>query len=194
MTNLPEKELKGQLTKTQLPEILAAYPFAPAFNQTNTYFDTPNFALKAQNMGLRIRQFADYAEQTLKVPTGHIHHLREITDRLTSSQAQALLAARSLYPDGDVGRALATNQIKLTDLAPFASATTTRQIATIAVGDLVLDQTVYQDQFVDYDVELEYHNEAQAEQFFKALSTQFGLSLAPIPNKVVRAQLHAQKV
>ena len=38
------------------------------FTQTNHYFDTDDFQLKAQRMGLRIRVLADRGELTLKVP------------------------------------------------------------------------------------------------------------------------------
>ena len=194
MSNEPEKELKGHLTAEQLAPLRQSYPFAPPFSQTNTYYDTSDFALKAQNMGLRIRQFSDYAEQTLKVPTGHPHDLREITDRLTSQEGQDLIQQRTILPGGDVAAYLTRLKLAIADLIPFAAATTVRQIAVIPLGNLELDQTTYADGYVDYDVELEYHNQTEAQHFFDTLQTQFGLDLTPVPNKVARAQAHSQKV
>ncbi|KRM72313.1 CYTH domain-containing protein [Lacticaseibacillus brantae] len=194
MSNEPEKELKGHLTAEQLAPLQQNFPFAQAFSQTNTYYDTIDFALKAKDMGLRIRQFSDYAEQTLKVPTGHPHDLREITDRLTSTQGASLISQHTIMAGGDVDAYLQQLNIPISALIPFATATTVRQIAVIPLGNLELDQTSYADGFVDYDVELEYHNQTDAEQFFDTLKQRFGLDLTPVPNKVARALAHTPKV
>lgn len=63
--------------------------------------------LSKQRGGLRIRQFADHAEQTLKVPNESTQRdLEEITDPLSLVEAQKLIEQGELK-SGQVTQALA---------------------------------------------------------------------------------------
>lgn len=182
-----EIELKNLLTADQFRQIKQQFEFARAFTQTNYYFDTPDQQLYQQHCGLRIRIFNDYAEQTLKVPTAQAtanqHELLEITDRLP----QELATKQQLLKTGEVTAALAQRQISLAQLKVFAAATTTRQIATLNVGKLTLDQTNYPNGHQDYELELETTTPREAQEFFVELLQQHQISRAPVINKVARA-------
>ena len=70
------------------------------FTQTNHYFDTDDFQLKAQRMGLRIRVLADRGELTLKVPAPE--GLLEINDPLSLETANHFIK-RNHLPTGGCG-------------------------------------------------------------------------------------------
>lgn len=193
MTITPETELKRSLTKPQFQAILAAYPFAPQFKQTNTYFDTPHQELRQHEMGLRIRQFDTYAEQTLKTPNPDHQGLIENTDPLTPAAAEAALQAGHIVSGGIVSEVLTKFGIEDKTLVPFAKATTYRQLATLPTGVITLDETHYPDSFIDYDLEIEYENLHSATELMAQLTDQFQLSTAPLANKVARAAKHVIK-
>ena len=68
------------------------------FTQTNHYFDTDDFQLKAQRMGLRIRVLADRGELTLKVPAPE--GLLEINDPLSLETANHFIKRNHLPTEG----------------------------------------------------------------------------------------------
>ena len=118
-------EFKTTLTKTDFLAILNQFDFEPGFSQMNTYYDTPTGAVKKAGLGLRIRQFKDRAEQTLKVPNKNQHRdLEEITDPLTSVEARSLIdqgqlktgqvtAKRRDRNIESLGQALNSNRLRL---------------------------------------------------------------------------------
>lgn len=182
-----EIELKSLITATQFVQLNQHFAFTSAFTQTNYYFDTPDQQLYRQHCGLRLRVFADYAEQTLKVPTSESstiqHELLEITDHLSSGFA----AHKQLLSTGQVALALAERNIDFNQLAIFAKATTQRQIAQLTVGNLTLDHTYYPNDVSDYEIELETQTPAAAQEFFADLLAQFKIHATPVVNKVARA-------
>ncbi|NGW67928.1 CYTH domain-containing protein, partial [Staphylococcus aureus] len=74
------------------------------FTQTNHYFDTDDFQLKAQRMGLRIRVLADRGELTLKVPAPE--GLLEINDPLSLETANHFIKRNHLPTEGAVAKKL----------------------------------------------------------------------------------------
>lgn len=182
-----EIEFKNLLTKTEFERLLSSYSFASPFQQTNYYFDTPDQQLKQHHCGLRIRRFADHAEQTLKQPTEKVdpsqHQLIETTDVLTLAQART----KEIQPHGEVAAALKTRGLNVTDLQLFAEATTTRRIASLAEGELTLDQTTYPNGHVDYELELETSQPQLAQTFYQRLLQRFQIPPRKVTNKIQRA-------
>ncbi|WP_125604876.1 CYTH domain-containing protein [Lapidilactobacillus bayanensis] len=182
-----EVELKNLVTADQFAQIQQLFNFAPAFTQTNYYFDTADQQLYQQHSGLRLRIFDAGAEQTLKVPASQnsaVHHnLFEITDPLTRDVA----LKKKLLTTGHVAQALSKRQIKLNDLTIFASAITQRRVATLPVGELTLDCTTYPNGQRDYELELETKTPAAAQKFFVDLLRQLQIPQSPVVNKVERA-------
>ncbi|WP_225048179.1 CYTH domain-containing protein [Lacticaseibacillus kribbianus] len=181
-----EQELKAPLTAAQAQAIEAAFAFDAPFSQTNSYYDTQTGALAAAGLGLRVRRFADSAEQTLKVPTGPNRLLTEITDPLP--------AGAGLTPGGSVAAALAARGIAWSALGVIATATTTRRLSRQAAGLLTLDRTCYPNQTQDFELELEVQDFAAGMKFFMELRRRFGLSDGPVTNKVTRAIRNSPKL
>ncbi len=142
-------------------------------------------------MGMRIRLFADYAEQTVKTPSPqHIdHQLIETTDKLTVQQANDLIKANKIYTGGAVAKVLQQHHINITDLKIIAKATTTRQLAPLPAGLLTLDQTDYPNGKSDYELEMEFNpdNYTLSSNFFHNLLNDFHISESKAPNKIARA-------
>lgn len=186
-----ETEFKNILNAEQFHAIAKQYQFQPPFKQTNVYFDTNDEALHQHHMGMRIRLFADYAEQTVKTPSPqHIdHQLIETTDKLTVQQANDLIKANKIYTGGAVAKVLQQHHINITDLKIIARATTTRQLALLPAGLLTLDQTDYPNGKSDYELEMEFNpdNYTLSSHFFYNLLNDFHISESKMPNKIARA-------
>lgn len=195
MTNNLEVEYKNLLTVTEFQRILQQFTFQPAFQQQNSYYDTDKQALKNAGMGLRIRTFATYGEQTLKIPTAPSkkHQLLEITDRLTLQQAQGLRQAQTILVPSTVATELARVNLALDTLHIIGHATTTRHICPLPVGLLTLDQTAYPDKTIDYELELELKSKNsgfQSATYFETLLQKNKIAKRPVTNKVARAVAH----
>lgn len=185
-----EQEFKTCLSKNAFLALLNHFDFEPAFSQMNTYYDTADGAVKAARLGLRIRQFADHAEQTLKVPNESTQRdLEEITDPLSLVEAQKLIEQGELK-SGQVTQALAARGIDPATVAPQTQAKTTRRLAHLPAGLLTLDQTFYIDQTSDFELEMEYQNLAVAQKFYDDLLRHFHIKKQPVNNKVQRAYMH----
>ncbi len=183
MTIEAEQEFKALLPQAQASRLQRHYPFETAFSQTNRYFDTADSALQQRGCGLRTRQFATHAEQTLKVPAGPKRRLLEYTDAISGN---------TLVASGQVQAEVKRLGVAWSALVPFAEATTTRRLSKLDVGLLTLDHTCYPDGFEDWEVELEYHDFQTAQAFWAQLEAQLQLTFSAPQNKVHRAQVHAQ--
>lgn len=186
MTTALEREFKNPLTQAEFQRILTQYEFAPAFIQSNLYFDTPAGDLKKRRIGLRIRCFATYGEQTLKVSRhDQAHALTEITDSLTLAQAKA----GQLQATGQVNTYLQKIGLPLNLLQPLGLITTKRRQCLLPIGLLVLDETTFPDQTTDYEIELETQ-QAKQSITLAAWLDQLDLPKRPSLNKIQRLLKH----
>lgn len=188
MTIALEREFKNPLTQAEFQRILNQYDFAPVFIQSNRYFDTLNGELKQRHMGLRIRCFETYGEQTLKVPykdSNQDHALTEITDPLTLTQAQA----GKLQTSGQVNNYLKKIGLPLNMLQPLGLITTKRHQCALPIGLLVLDETTFPDHTTDYEIELETQ-QAKHSIALDAWLKQLAIPQRPSLNKIQRLLQH----
>ncbi|WP_408869108.1 CYTH domain-containing protein [Brochothrix campestris] len=180
-----EIEFKNLLTKTEYTALLAHFKTAAAttITQTNSYFDTPDYQLKEQHCGLRIRTFATKQnELTLKspLPVG----LLETTAFLSDEQTNDILAGSPL-PQGEVYDALIARGIDPQAIVCFGSLTTERIECSYQSGLLVLDHSRYLGQ-EDYEIEFEVPDEQIGQLEFNALLEAFSIKQQPTSNKVAR--------
>lgn len=202
MSKSREIEAKYLLPQTIFNKICAAYPDKTTFKQANHYFDTPEFALKRQHCGLRLRLFSQRAEQTLKVPDPRqvqqtYHEVIEVTDPLPLKLAQQLAKQKQVSWQGQVGQYLQTHLASyLPDLQQFSWSKTQRTLLNGPLGcELTLDQTSYPDGFCDYELEIENPDPAAIQQASQILQKQFAFQPSPQTsnqNKIDRAQAHAK--
>ncbi|MFD1318608.1 CYTH domain-containing protein [Loigolactobacillus zhaoyuanensis] len=189
MSQQKEHEFKNLLTATEYQQLQQAYSFTVPFVQTNLYFDTATYQLRQLGCGLRIRLFADHAEQTLKIPGNGDHDLWELTDALPL----AIAHKQKIQQPSQVSEQLRHYQITVDQLQLIGYAQTKRSQANLSDGLLVLDQTSYSDQTIDYEIELEVQNTTATAATFQNLLARQQIPQRTVINKVARAQQHFQR-
>lgn len=182
-----EIEFKSMLTKIEYTKLLHYYQITDDqfTTQTNLYFDTTDFQLKKLGMGLRIRQFAETAEATLKIPQQV--GLLEVTDNLSLAESEhAKVQKRFSKAAKEIQERLRTFEIGPSDLHLIGNLITKRAEFTISEGKLALDESWYSDQH-DYELELEVPDSSFAESEFKELLNKFHVPYRKTQNKIARA-------
>ncbi|KRL61789.1 CYTH domain-containing protein [Latilactobacillus fuchuensis] len=191
MTQTTEREFKTLITKAQFNQIKNEHPTALTVHQTNYYFELPDQQLRQQGLALRIRQFAADAEQTLKVPTNSAQRtLIEITEPLSLDVAEQLVQQQTIQPDGPIMTYFNEQALNWPALTIWGYSTTERTIFNAPQGQLMLDQTSFPDQFVDYELELEVTDFQTARPYFEQLVQHYSIKLTPVINKIQRASQH----
>lgn len=182
-----EIEFKSLVSPTAFKKSLTYFAVSEKqfVTQTNLYFDTADFKLKALGCGLRIRYFSDRAEATLKVPqaTG----LLEITDSIQLVQIPEIKAhEKFLAAAPEIAEALSQQQIFLTDLTLVGDLTTRRAEFDISLGKLALDESWYADEH-DFEIELEVQNTQASQKDFEKLLSTLDIPYQKADNKISRA-------
>ncbi|MBP1039840.1 CYTH domain-containing protein [Vagococcus sp. BWB3-3] len=183
-----EIEYKSLLTQEEYQRLLQRYvtDSNSGFTQTNVYYDTPDFALKALGMGLRIRLMATKAEFTLKSPLQTGAGLLETTDELTLAIAEQLVAREQLPTDGEVVKKLALLDIPLDQLVVHGQLTTKRiETPLTPTILLVLDESWYHGKH-DYELEMEVSNALTGKDYFVKFLNENAIDYKVAKNKIVR--------
>lgn len=181
-----EIEFKTLLTEREYHSLCHFYHLTKQdfHAQTNVYFDTPQGDLRQKHCGLRIRQYADKGEITLKTPQKV--GLLETTDSFTLTEIQQLIKEKKIPTTGAVAKELKQLKIAIDQLTVIASLTTKRAEFTIPEGLLALDESWYNNQH-DYELELEVSDAEIGKQAFDTYLEAHNLSYRPAENKIMRA-------
>lgn len=177
-----EIEYKTLLTKEEFNRIKEQMPQIEAVTQTNYYFDTDHFDLKANKMSLRIRTFADKAELTLKVPqkVGNL----EYNHALLLDEAQKIIHNVQL-PDIEIRQLISQAGINLDDLRVLGSLTTVRREIATKIGLMALDYNRYVG-IEDYELELEVSEAQKGQADFHAFLKTNRIEFKYAKSKVAR--------
>ncbi|WP_071130788.1 CYTH domain-containing protein [Enterococcus timonensis] len=179
-----EIEFKTLLTKQNYEKLQQdlQLPAQEAVWQKNYYFDTYKTHLKHRHCSLRLREFTNSGELTLKVPqsSGKL----EITDLLTSEQV-AQIASGKFLKQGAVADKLAEFRIHPAKLSVFGQLETWRNELLLPIGLLALDRSVYYG-FTDYELELEVENEAQGAKDFAEFLKKYQIPDTKAKSKIQR--------
>lgn len=159
------------------------------FEQTNYYFDTKDFTLKARLSALRIRKKGSHFEMTLKTPQGD--GLLETTQYLGGDQAEAIFDGANI-PTGPIRDKLATLSVSYEDLHYFGSLKTIRAEVEYKKGLLVFDKNFYGDK-IDFDVEYEVSDLKKGQEIFNRFLERNEITIQPAPNKIERFYEHVYK-
>jgi len=151
--------------------------------QINHYFDTDTAELKEAKMGLRVREFADHFEATLKIPQAH--GLLEISDKLDFSDAKLSLD-KGLFPKSpSVEKELERLHINTQNLNEIGSLKTARLEFATDEGLLALDESWYFDKH-DFELELEVPDTSFTKETFKEYLTNLEIPFEQSKNKILR--------
>jgi len=171
MSNAIEIEAKALVKKNEYEKIVALFKDYPSYNQTNYYIDDQKNTLRKEGIALRVREKGGLYEMTLKTPLSQ--GLLEKSCVWTKDKF-ADFKDKGLFPEGDIKRFLTMLDIDVSALKIRTSLTTKRIDVPYEGGKLSIDENHYSGQ-VDYEIELEYNNEPEAERLLQELLEKNGI-------------------
>ena len=204
MSKHREIEAKTLLSKEVYQKITNSFQVKNNFIQENYYFDTPKDFLKKHNISLRIRIYADHAEQTMKVPDPNpvqknFHEVIEINDNLTREKAKELIEQKHVIFQGNIGEYI-TNHFtsEQNKLSTFTWSKTRRILMNGPENcELTLDATSYPDSYKDYELEIENTNPTLIQKVQQILEKDFNFTQTADntnQNKIARASAHKNTI
>lgn len=187
-----EIEFKSLLTEIEFSQLWEHFKIADhdCLTQTNYYFDSADFKLKQQQMGLRIRVLSSKAELTLKIPAPE--GLLEINEPLSLTSALSLINLKQLPKQGIVSDKLAGLGFSVKDLSLIGSLKTRRAEKRISEGLLALDESWFGNQH-DFEIELEVSDAAEGKLAFVTLLKSLNIKEKVAPNKIQRMMMASSR-
>jgi uncharacterized protein YjbK len=179
-----EIEFKNMLTKEEYELLLTHFQVGKEdlFEQENHYFDTSDFALKANHSALRIRKKKAEYELTLKQP--HPDGLLETNKTLSKAESDDIFSTGKIN-DEQISSLLRNMNIDPASIIYFGSLRTIRAEKQIGNGLLVLDHSFYLKK-EDYELEYEVSNREEGEIYFQKLLATLKIPVRKTKNKVRR--------
>ncbi|MEK4906289.1 CYTH domain-containing protein [Niallia sp. FSL M8-0099] len=179
-----EIEFKNMLTKEEYELLLTHFQVGKEdlFEQENHYFDTNDFALKANHSALRIRKKKAEYELTLKQP--HPDGLLETNKTLSKAESDDIFFTGKIN-DEQISSLLRNMNIDPASIIYFGSLRTIRAEKQIGNGLLVLDHSFYLKK-EDYELEYEVSNREEGEIYFQELLATLKIPVRKTKNKVRR--------
>lgn len=174
-------EFKSLLTEKEYDKLLKYFSNAKSDFQTNHYFDTKRFSLKALNASLRVREREDF-ELTLKRKKGYNTDLKSITiskEEFNELKETGVVTKEELSND-------ITNLIKEQKLVNFLSLSTLRFYAPYGSGVINIDKSEYIG-IVDYEIEFTGKSYHQGKADFIKIISEFGIQYKKSEKKIKRA-------
>ncbi len=184
MSNAIEIEARALVSKADYDKLTSLYRGFGAYTQTNYYIDDDKGTLRKEGIGLRIREKNGLYEMTLKTPLSQ--GLLEKNCVWTKGMFDAFQRGGP-FPEGDIKRFLTMLDIDTSALRIKTALTTKRIDVPYEGGKLSIDENHYSG-LTDYEIELEYNNEQDAEAKLKDLLERNGIAFAlSKKTKVTRA-------
>ncbi|MCT1904030.1 CYTH domain-containing protein [Oceanobacillus sojae] len=183
MSQEVEIEFKNLLT-IQEYNLLAEDLFSQTemIEQTNYYFETDSFDLKANQSALRIRKKNETYTLTLKEP--HPDGLLETHDTLTKKEFLSWTSGRPTEAP-NVAEQLRQLSIDLSSLNYAGRMTTFRKEIPYQDTLIFLDKSIYLDT-EDAELELEAASKHYGEEVFNSLLANYQIPVRETPAKIAR--------
>lgn len=174
-------EFRTLLTENEYKRLLSKFPNAAVDIQTNHYFDTSRFTLRATDASLRVRE-RDTLTLTYKRSKGYI--VQNITNDITNDDFKDLLETKKLKPSdiaNEVNRIIGTQ-----NLENYMSISTHRSATKYGNGLIFIDKTSYLGT-VDYELEYESKNSYDGKKEFIAILSEYRIKYKKTDKKIKRA-------
>jgi len=174
-------EFKSLLTEKEYNKLIEYFQNAKSDYQTNHYFDTKRFSLKALNASLRVRQRDDF-ELTFKRKKGYNTELKSVkisNDDFKELVETGIISQEELVSD-------VTNLIKDQKLVNFLSLSTLRHYVPYGSGILNIDKSEYVG-ITDYEIEYTSRNYHQGKADFIKIISEFEIQYKKSDKKIKRA-------
>ncbi len=171
MSNAIEIEAKALVRKEDYEKLSKAFRTYKHFIQTNFYIDNDEGYLRKEGLALRIREKYGTYEMTLKTPLSQ--GLLE-KNEILSEKAFDDFTRNGQFPENDLKRFLTMLDVDVDTLKVKTSLTTNRIDAPYQGGKLSIDENAYSGK-TDYEIELEYNNEDEAEKLLRELFLKYDI-------------------
>ncbi len=178
MSNAIEIEAKVLLKEEGYRRLRKLYQLYPSYCQINYYIDTEDGLMRKEGFGLRVREKNGNYEMTLKAPLSQGFLEKNCT---WNAEMFHDFEENGTFPEGDIKRFLTMCDIPVEKLRIRTSLMTTRVDVPYQGGKLSIDENHYSG-IVDYEAELEYSNEKDAERLLYELLNNTGIEYT-ISNK-----------
>jgi uncharacterized protein YjbK len=181
MSKQLEIEFKTLLTKEEYQMLVARFSNYKGDYQTNYYFDTPRFSLKAAEVSLRVRVRDNY-EITVKRKKGYA--LQETNNIITKEQFDDFVKTGNVPVEEtrqEINEIVGNQKI-----VNYMSLTTYRINIPYKKGLIAIDKCEYLD-VVDYELEYEAANYEQGKKEFVEIVNEFGIKYKKSEPKIKRA-------
>lgn len=178
-----EIEYKVLLSKEQYELLATSLPFPKTpITQVNHYFETEDFALKAQLSALRIREKEGKYFLTLKEVQEE--GILETHDELNKEEFMSWLNGQP-RPKEHTAKRLERLKIDIVKLKYFGSLTTERKTFSKDNLHYFLDKSIYHDK-VDYELEIEAPNKEVGLQVFESILEKYQIEKKKPITKIER--------
>ena len=175
-------EFKSLLTEKEYNKLLEHFEAnSKSDYQTNHYFDTKRFSLKALNASLRVRQREDF-ELTYKRKKGYNTDLKTV--KITKEDFKELRDT-GVVTHEEVALDV-NNLIKEQKLVNFLSLSTLRHYVPYGSGILNIDKSEYVG-ITDYEIEFTGKSYHQGKADFIKIISDFGIQYKKSEKKIKRA-------
>lgn len=181
MSKSTDVEFKSLLTEAEYNKLMEKFKGSKTDFQTNHYFDTKRFSLKALDASLRVRERENF-ELTLKKKKGY--NLEQKTVSISEEQFE-LLKQSGVVPFPELMEDLAP-LIKDQKLINFLSLSTYRMFLPYSNGILNIDKSEYLG-VIDYEIEYTSKSFHQGKVDFVKLINEFGIQYKKSDKKIKRA-------
>ena len=179
-----EIEFKNLITKLEFERLIKHFGLNETdfFTQENHYFDTPDFALKAQSSALRIRKKEEEYELTLKQP--YQDALLETNEILDEATAEMMFKTGKIT-NLTIKKLIEDMEINPDEIQYFGSLTTKRAEIEYEKGLVVIDNSFYLN-IEDFELEYEVSDRKDGQNKFLTLLKQLGIPIRKTENKIKR--------
>lgn len=177
----PDVEFKSLLTKEEYNFLINEFPNAKSDFQTNHYFDTARFSLKALDASLRVRERNDFS-LTYKRKKGYSIDVKTVD--ITKEDLEKMRETGICHIEEIAGDL--QNVIKEQKIINFLSLSTFRTFLPYKDGVLNIDRTEYCG-IVDYEVEFSSKSYHQGKDTFVQLINEYGIKYKKSDKKIKRA-------
>ena len=192
MSQSVELEFKTMLTPQQFEQILVHFNLKDhePLIQTNTYYDTDHQDMLAHNAALRLRNFPETSEWTIKQKVDKLTSI-ELTQSQPTVMTPPQTLNRDIFNHNEIISFVEDIDLNWSDLHQTYQMTTHRWTLPYRGGELCIDQTDF-GSVVDYELEFEV-NHIDSECDWLELLTQFDIHYAIADKKIARAAKYRQQ-
>lgn len=181
MNNKTEAEFKSLITKEEYERLLNLFEGSKSDFQTNHYFDTTRFSLKALDASVRVREREDFS-LTYKRKKGYNIDVRTV---LIDKEKFEEIKNTGVINIPEIQEEL-QKLIKDQKLVNFLSLSTFRTYLPYSNGILNIDKSEYLDT-IDYEIEYSAKSYHQGKEEFIKLINDLKISYKKSDKKIKRA-------